>query len=105
ETAPEIADVIEAEIIAETPASVMEVVEAAPLSDEEQELSTIYGDDLSAPATAHAEYQDRQTRDEDRPMMPEINAREERKQRWEDRRRSRREQRDAERQARRDRQQ
>jgi len=102
DTAPELADVIEAEIIAETPAAEM-IEQAAPLSDEEQELSTIYGEDLSAPATAHAEFQDRQTRDEDRPMMPEINAREERKQRWEDRRKSRREQREAERQARRDR--
>ena len=99
-------DVIEAEIIAETPVEMIVPEPDAPpaaLSDEEQALSTIYGEDLSTPATAHAEYQDRQTRDEDRPMMPEINAREERKQRWEDRRRNRREQREAERQARRER--
>ncbi|MCW5804713.1 MAG: restriction endonuclease [Deltaproteobacteria bacterium] len=85
------------------------VDDAAPLapalSEEERELATLYGDDLSAPATAHAEYQDRQTADEDRPMMPEINARDERRAQWQDRRdrrRSRREQRDRERQERRD---
>src|SRR5688500_11650389 len=95
DTAPEVADVIEAEIIAETPAAEIagaddddddddDEVEwvAAPLSDEEQDLSAIYGDDLSKPATARAEFQDSKTRDEDRPMMPEINAREERKARW-----------------------
>jgi hypothetical protein len=67
----------------------------AALSDEERELRELYGDP-GAPASAHAEFQDRQTADEDRPMMPEINAREERKQRWEerrDRRRQRREER------------
>jgi len=106
-TAPEVADVIEAEIIAETPAELAEStdehppVEAAPLSEEEQELSAIYGADLSAPARAHTEFQDQKTRDEDRPMMPEINAREERKARWEDRRERRRRERD-ERRARRE---
>jgi hypothetical protein len=107
EAAPDVADVIEAEIIAETPVTVTEAeeveveAEAVPLSEEEQELSAIYGDDLSAPAAAHREFQDQKTRDEDRPMMPEINAREERKQRWEerrDRRRSRREEREQRRQ-------
>ncbi|HSD90666.1 MAG TPA: restriction endonuclease, partial [Kofleriaceae bacterium] len=100
-TAPEVADVIEAEIIAETPAAELAdttdehaAVEAAPLSEEEQELSAIYGEDLSAPARAHTEFQDQKTRDEDRPMMPEINAREERKARWEDRRERRRRERD-----------
>jgi hypothetical protein len=79
-----------------------EIVETAPeLSDEEKELSAIYGDDLSKPATAHAEFADRQTADEDRPMLPEINARDERKHRWEDRRNDRRRRRD-ERQGRRD---
>ena len=106
DTAPEVADVIEAEIIAETPASAEQTdendaVEPAALSEEEQELSAIYGDDLSKPATAHAEFSDNKTRDEDRPMMPEINAREERKARWEDRRERRRRERD-ERRARRE---
>ncbi len=113
ETAPEVADVIEAEIIAETPSTEItednEVVEAiledaAPLSDEERELSAIYGEDLHAPAVANREFQDQKTRDEDRPMLPEINAREERKQRWEERRerrKSRREERDRQRDERR----
>lgn len=99
-------DIIEAEILGETPATAPvdedegddeegePAVEAAPLSDEERELSAVYGDDLGAPATAHAEFQDRQTRDEDRPMMPEINAREERKAQWQDRRERRRSRRD-----------
>jgi hypothetical protein len=110
------AEVIDAEILAETPiepvdeTDEVEPVEAAAgegapeLTPEEQELSAIYGD-VSTPATAHGEYQDRQTADEDRPMVPEINAREERKQRWEDRRerkRARREQREQERRDRRD---
>jgi hypothetical protein len=79
--------------------------EAVAMTEEEQELSQLYGGEFAAPATAHAEYSDRQTADEDRPMLPEINAREERKQRWEDRRdrkRARREQRERDRQARRD---
>ena len=120
EVPPEVeTGVIDAEILAETPVEPVEPVdetdenepieaaagEAAPeLTPEEQELSAIYGD-VTTPATAHGEYQDRQTADEDRPMMPEINAREERKQRWEDRRerkRARREQREQERRERRD---
>jgi len=75
------------------------------LTEEEQELKELYGTDLTAPATAHVEYTDRQTADEDRPMLPEINARDERKHRWEDRRdrkRQRREQRERERLQRRD---
>jgi hypothetical protein len=98
ETAPEVSDVIEAEIISETPAEEVIVVETivppVELSDEERELSSIYGEDLDKPATAHAEFQDQKTRDEDRPMMPEINARDERKARWEDRRERRRRERD-----------
>jgi hypothetical protein len=116
DTAPDAGDVIEAEIIAETPATEMSedtgeteaVSETAQLSDEERELSAIYGDDLSAPAVANREFQDQKTRDEDRPMMPEINAREERKQRWEerrDRRKNRREERDRQRDERRSQQQ
>lgn len=115
ETAPEIGDVIEAEIIAETPsdlteenevvAAEAEEVEAEPvLSDEERELSAIYGEDLTAPALATREFQDQKTRDEDRPMLPEINARAERKQQWQerrDRRKNRREEREREREARR----
>lgn len=108
ETAPELGDIIDAEIIAETPGDMteenepIEAVESTPeLSDEERELSTIYGDDLTAPAIANQEFQDQKTRDEDRPMLPEINAREERNKRWEERRerrKSRRDQRDERRQ-------
>lgn len=105
DTAPEVADIIDAEIIAETPADevvfVETIVPPVELSDEERELSSIYGEDLDKPATAHAEFQDQKTRDEDRPMMPEINARDERKARWEDRRERRRRDRD-ERRSRRD---
>lgn len=108
--APEVEEVADAEIIAETPITAELIVEdapaALPLSDEEKELTAIYGEDLTAaPATAHAEYQDRQTRDEDRPMMPEINARDERKAQWQDRRdrrKQRRDERDQRRQARQD---
>ncbi|TMQ11980.1 MAG: hypothetical protein E6J91_21680, partial [Deltaproteobacteria bacterium] len=79
----------DADILAETPA------EAGSA-----ELSTLYGDDLAAPAIAHGEYADRQTADEDRPMVPEINARDERKAQWQerrDRRRRRRDERDRQR--------
>jgi len=111
--ASDLDDVEDAEVIAETPASEIDedaitevAIEPPPLSEEEQQLATIYGDDLSAPATAHTEYQDRQTADEDRQMMPEINARDERKAHWQDRRqqrRQRREQREQQRHERRDR--
>jgi hypothetical protein len=77
----------------------------AALSPEEQELSALYGDDLAKPAIVHTEYTDRQTADEDRPMVPEINARDERKQQWQerrDRRRQRRDERDRQRHERRD---
>ncbi len=88
----------DAEIIAETPILPDDDEEdaepAVELSEEEKELSAIYGDDLSAPAPVHSEYQDKQTADEDRPMMPEINAREERKAHWQDRRAARRARRD-----------
>lgn len=78
--------------------------DAAPsLSDEERELSSIYGDDLSAPSLAHVEFKDQKTADEDRPMLPEINARDERRKTWEDRRERRRQEREARRAARRDR--
>lgn len=94
-------DVIDAEIVAETPAE--PEVEAAPvLTEEEQELSAIYGEEVaSGTSTAHGEFSDQKTRDEDRPMMPEINAREERKAQWQDRR-DRRKQRREERQHRRE---
>lgn len=103
-------DVEDAEVLAETPSSELDAADdttqvAVELSPEERELQALYGDDLAKPATAHAEYQDRQTADEDRPMMPEINARDERKAQWQerrDRRRSRREDRERERQERRD---
>ena len=90
-------DVIEAEIVAETPAEPPVV-----LTEEEKELSAIYGEEVaSGTTTAHGEFSDQKTRDEDRPMMPEINAREERKAQWQDRR-DRRKQRREERQHRRD---
>jgi hypothetical protein len=93
----------DAEVIAETPASELDTADEdtqetpVELSPEEQELQALYGDDLSKPGIAHGEYQDRQTKDEDRPMLPEINARDERKAQWQDRRdrrRSRREDRE-----------
>jgi hypothetical protein len=72
-------------------------IEAEPvapeLTDEERELAAVYGDEMSAPAAAHGEFKDQRTADEDRPMVPEINAREERNKRWEERRESRREER------------
>jgi len=72
-----------------------EIEEDVPaLTPEEQELAAIYGDDLSKPATAHGEYKDGKTADEDRPMLPEINARDERKAQWQDRRDHRRRRRD-----------
>ncbi len=64
------------------------------LTEEEASLSALYGDDLQAPATAHAEFRDNKSADEDRQMMPEINARDERKNRWEERREQRRRRRD-----------
>ena len=90
-------DVIEAEIISET------IAEAPPvLTEEEQQLSAIYGEEVTGGSpTAHSEFSDHKTRDEDRPMMPEINAREERKAQWQDRR-DRRKQRRDERQQRRE---
>ncbi|MBL0213010.1 MAG: restriction endonuclease [Myxococcales bacterium] len=98
----------DAEVIAETPAdaAAMEADGDLPeLTPEEQELQAIYGDDLAKPATAHAEYSDQKTADEDRPMLPEINAREERKAQWQDRRdrrRNRREDREQQRNQRRE---
>ncbi|MEP6860649.1 MAG: hypothetical protein ABJE66_08525, partial [Deltaproteobacteria bacterium] len=90
-------DVIEAELVAETPAE-----PPVPLTEEEQQLSAIYGEEVTGGSpTAHSEFSDHKTRDEDRPMMPEINAREERKAQWQDRR-DRRKQRRDERQQRRD---
>jgi hypothetical protein len=41
---------------------------------------------MGAPVTAHGEYTDARTADEDRPMLPEINAREERHKKWEEKR-------------------
>lgn len=107
-------DVIDdAEVIAETPLEALPAIDegadvpevAVELTPEEQELAALYGEDLGAPATAHAEYKDQKTADEDRPMLPEINAREERKAQWQDRRdrrRQRREERERQRQERRE---
>jgi len=76
----------------------------AELSPEERELSDLYAEELGgAPAKVHGEFQDQRTADEDRPMVPEINAREERQKRWEARRDERRRRRDEERQQRRER--
>ncbi|HTR51201.1 MAG TPA: restriction endonuclease [Kofleriaceae bacterium] len=102
-------DITDAVIVAETPVEPpredteeTEAVVAAPaLSDEERELASVYGEEMGAPRAAHGEYSDRQTRDEDRPMMPEINAREERRNQWQERR-DRRKQRREERQQRRE---
>ena len=101
----EIAEIIGSEVITSAPRESEPVVEpevpASPppeLSDEERELSAIYGDDLTASApTAHTEYTDGKTADEDRPMMPEINARDERKSHWQERREQRRSRRDRDR--------
>ncbi|MFN0248082.1 MAG: restriction endonuclease [Kofleriaceae bacterium] len=103
-------DVEDAEVLAETPleaadATTIDEEDLPELTPEERELQAIYGDDLSKPAQAHGEYRDNKTADEDRPMLPEINAREERKQQWQDRRdrrRNRREERDRQRHERRD---
>ncbi len=64
----------DADIIAETPvhAAVDDDGDLPELTPEEQELQAIYGDDLAKPATAHAEYSDTKTADEDRPMLPEF---------------------------------
>lgn len=103
-------DVEDAEVLAETPleaadAAAIDEDDVPELTPEEQEIQAIYGDDLSTPAQAHGEYRDAKTADEDRPMLPEINAREERKHQWQDRRdrrKNRREERDRQRQERRD---
>jgi Restriction endonuclease len=78
--------------------------EAAPaeLSEEERELSSLYQGELEAPSIAHGEFKDQKTADEDRPMLPEINARDERRRGWEDRRERRRQEREQRRLARRD---
>ena len=73
------------------------------LSPEEAELAAVYKDEMSSPATAHGEYKDARSADEDRPIMPEINAREERQKKWETERRERRERDRAERRERRER--
>lgn len=90
----EVAAIEDAEIMAETPIPALDEEDVPELTPEEQELSAIYGDDLTKPATAHGEYKDGKTADEDRPMMPEINARDERKAQWQDRRDHRRRRRD-----------
>jgi hypothetical protein len=92
-------DVIDAEIVSET------IAEPPPvLTEEEQQLSAIYGEEVTGGSpTAHSEFSDHKTRDEDRPMMPEINAREERKAQWQDRRDRRKQRRDERQQRREDR--
>ncbi len=103
-------EIEDAEVVAETTleaseAATIEEEDLPELTPEEQELQAMYGDDLAKPAQAHGEYRDQKTADEDRPMLPEINARAERKAQWQDRRdrrRSRREDRDRQRHERRD---
>jgi hypothetical protein len=100
---------VEAAEVAETVAAAgeasAEMAEpAAEMSDEEKALVDLYSEDLSGrPAQVHGEYQDQRTADEDRPMLPEINAREERQKKWEARRDERRRRRDEDRQRRQDR--
>jgi restriction endonuclease len=97
--------VLHADLAASQTEEVIEVDDQAPaLSPEEQEISAMYSDELSKPAIAHAEYTDRLTADEDRPMVPEINARDERKHQWQERRDRRRQRRDERSQQRHDRQ-
>lgn len=74
----------------------------AELSEEERELSSLYQGELESPSLAHGEFKDQKTADEDRPMLPEINARDERRRGWEDRRERRRQEREQRRLARRD---
>lgn len=88
------AHAIDGELANRETEALIPIHEPAPLTPEEQELAAIYGGDLATPAIAHAEYADRQTADEDRPMVPEINARDERKQQWQERRDRRRQRRD-----------
>ena len=102
-------DVEDAEIVAEAgeaaEAAGIDEEDVPELTPEEQELQAMYGEDLASPAQAHGEYRDQKTADEDRPMLPEINARAERKQQWQDRRdrrRNRREERDRQRHERRE---
>jgi Restriction endonuclease len=80
------------------------VAEPVPMTPEEQELAALYGDELAAapPAAAHGEFSDKRTADEDRPMMPEINGRQERQKQWQERRDERRSRRDQERSRRQD---
>ena len=49
---------------------------APPLTPDEQEIHELYGDELAGtePGAAFAEYEDEQTDDEDRPMVPEMVA-------------------------------
>jgi hypothetical protein len=103
-------DIEDAEVIAETPleasgAASIDDEDLPELTPEEQELQAMYGEELAKPAQAHGEYRDQKTADEDRPMMPEINARAERKAQWQDRRdrrRNRREDRERQRNERRE---
>jgi hypothetical protein len=93
---------VEAAEVAETVAAAGEP--PAEMSEEEKALADLYSEDLTGrPAKAHGEFQDQRTADEDRPMLPEINAREERQKRWEARRDDRRRRRDEDRQRRQER--
>jgi hypothetical protein len=97
-------DAIHERVIADAAAhhAQAEAAVTAALTPEEQELSALYGEELSTPATAIREFKDPRTADEDRPMTPEINARDERNKRWEQRRDERRSRRDADRSRRQD---
>jgi Restriction endonuclease len=87
--------------VATSPPQLAAAAAAPAMSDEERELSSLYQDDLATTSIAHGEFKDNKTADEDRPMSPEINARDERRRGWEDRRERRRQERE-QRRARRD---
>jgi hypothetical protein len=79
------------------PQRVLRVGEVAAPEDDDANL--VYGDELEGAAVdaPHAEYEDEQTADEDRPMLPEIGARGDRFSRMRDQRREDRERRRRER--------
>jgi len=91
---------------AETLDEPQEREEPRVLTPEEQELAEIYGEEMGGGALVPSEFRDGRTSDEDRPMVPEINARDERHKQWKDRRdqrKARRDDRAAQRDQRRDR--
>lgn len=61
-------------------------VPAPARSPEEVALAAMYADETAAPLAAHREFRDQRTTDEDRPMIPEVTARDERQKQWDARR-------------------